>query len=46
MNLLTKIKLLVLYFDSFSLRENEIVFSERSVSAFIALARILIHTTC
>ena len=41
-----KTKLLVLHFDLFSLKENEIAFSERSMSAFIALAEILTYMTC
>ena len=41
-----KMKSLMLHFDLFSLRENKITFLERSMSAFVTLAEILIHVTC
>ena len=45
-DLFMKTKLLMLYFDLFSFRKNKITSLERSTSAFIALAKILAHTTC
>ena len=40
-----KTELFTLYLDLFSLRKNKIAFSEREVSAFIALAEVFTHTT-
>ena len=39
-----KLKLLMLHFDSFSLREKKVILLRRRVSTFVALARVLTHT--
>ena len=39
-------KLLILYFDSFSLKENKITFLKRRASALIILAEILLYIIC
>ena len=45
MNLLMKLKSLILHFDSLSLRKNKITFLKRRVSAFIVLTKVFTHMT-
>ena len=45
MNLLIKSESLTLHLDLFNLEENKVIFLERRVSAFSALAEVFTHTT-